>query len=773
MSTTSPSHRPAFLPMFLALAYVVLVISLELVQINAISETANRTIGVLVGDEETSGLTVARLTEGHPAEIAGIEVGDRLLRVDGQVVATYQEFMVVCDTFERGQSVPFVVERQGETLTLSVIPGVDPVWWIYWVSVFVVAACLTLGLLALYQKGWDLRARLVAAFSFLLAVELALPPGPMGDVRLQTLSYSLFLLVTGVQMAVELHLACVVPSRHRWIEGRPWLVPLFYVLGFGAGGLAWLTFLLERSPNATVSLPWTFDQTEGLLFNILMPVWALAVPVLLGASAFKYAQGLEKTQARLIFLGILPWTIYVMVGLALAWMNIPAPSWLDAIFPLVVLGFPASVAVSIYRFELFDIELVVRRSFFYTALTGAMIAFFYLAVGTLGLVSSKATGDNVLSIWTVSGAMFIVGLGFNILRTNLQRIIDRALFPEHQALRRRLAELASELPAQGNVTGMGQHLVQRLSDIYGLQAASLLLSDPKSGLFFTVASTNTQADKDLFSLSFLVKPDDPVMRKLAEVGHPVPASKMLSASPVWSRRLKALDAQLMVPLHSHSSLVGVLVLGRRQGRGRFSREDRDLLHLIGHQIATTFENIRLFESATFESLTGLRRRESILELLSTEIDRAKRYGRPLVVGMADLDFFKSVNDQFGHLAGDAVLKRVAEVLTSGLRSTDAVGRYGGEEFLLVFPETQLEGGASVAEKLRVLVERLSLPMDDGSFVDPKISIGLAELSNVDHDSEDLVRSLIENADRALYEAKASGRNQVKLYSLSGELSSSA
>ncbi|MEO1368147.1 MAG: sensor domain-containing diguanylate cyclase, partial [Acidobacteriota bacterium] len=209
--------------------------------------------------------------------------------------------------------------------------------------------------------------------------------------------------------------------------------------------------------------------------------------------------------------------------------------------------------------------------------------------------------------------------------------------------------------------------------------------------------------------------------------------------------------------------IGVLVLGRRSKGLHFRREEIEMLSLFAPQIATAFENIRLFESATYEGLTGLLRRESILDLLEREIDRASRHGRPLVVGMADLDFFKAVNDRFGHLAGDAVLKKVAEELSAGLRVTDAVGRYGGEEFLLVFPETNLEGGAQVAEKLRRRIEKLSLPLEDGGTVDPRVSIGLAELPRAGRRRAELSRFLIDAADRALYRAKEGGRNRVETH----------
>ena len=177
-------------------------------------------------------------------------------------------------------------------------------------------------------------------------------------------------------------------------------------------------------------------------------------------------------------------------------------------------------------------------------------------------------------------------------------------------------------------------------------------------------------------------------------------------------------------------------------------------------MATVFQNARLFESATYESLTGLLRREAILEALDKELDRARRYERPLTVGMADLDHFKEVNDRYGHLAGDGLLKRVAQVLTGGLRSSDAVGRYGGEEFLLVLPETELAGARVVADKLRRLVEEVRTPMEDGEEATVTISIGLASLDCSGLPAEPDARDLIRLADQALYRAKEEGRNRI-------------
>ena len=179
------------------------------------------------------------------------------------------------------------------------------------------------------------------------------------------------------------------------------------------------------------------------------------------------------------------------------------------------------------------------------------------------------------------------------------------------------------------------------------------------------------------------------------------------------------------------------------------------------QVATVFENARLFESATFEGLTGLYRREAVLDILDREWSRSVRYDRPLAIALADLDRFKTINDRQGHLVGDVVLQRVAAELKGQLRETDFIGRFGGEEFLLVLPETEIEGAALLAEKIRARIEELSIPLDDGGVLRVTISIGVASRREVQGDGHTRARPLLSAADGALYAAKHGGRNRVE------------
>lgn len=159
--------------------------------------------------------------------------------------------------------------------------------------------------------------------------------------------------------------------------------------------------------------------------------------------------------------------------------------------------------------------------------------------------------------------------------------------------------------------------------------------------------------------------------------------------------------------------------------------------------------------ARTDSLTGLLNRQHLMERLEEEMDRTFRYERPLSLMIIDLDHFKDVNDSHGHLVGDAVLKSAATMIVRTLRKTDFAGRYGGEEFCVVLPETGLKGATGLAERLRKSIEGSRHPLDDGTELTITCSIGVAEASCRN------IEETIAVADAALYLAKRSGRNRVE------------
>jgi len=186
---------------------------------------------------------------------------------------------------------------------------------------------------------------------------------------------------------------------------------------------------------------------------------------------------------------------------------------------------------------------------------------------------------------------------------------------------------------------------------------------------------------------------------------------------------------------------------------------RQLLYSLVHDVTRRVRLEREMERmATTDALTGADNRHQFFRRARVELARAKRYGHPLTVLMLDIDHFKSINDTFGHQAGDTVLKTLVNLAASTLREADLFGRMGGEEFAAILPETDVEHGQLAARRLRAALEGLEVRDEQGRLIQFTVSIGVAGLGPQDANLDGLLR----RADDALYRAKRLGRNRVEM-----------
>ena len=219
---------------------------------------------------------------------------------------------------------------------------------------------------------------------------------------------------------------------------------------------------------------------------------------------------------------------------------------------------------------------------------------------------------------------------------------------------------------------------------------------------------------------------------------------------------------ICLPLTSHASRLGVIYFYRTD-RDTFTSDEIDLLRTFSSLAAGAIEEARLrdhlAELARTDALTELANRREFDARLAGEHARAHRYGKPYAFMLLDIDRFKEVNDTYGHAAGDAVLKVLADIIRKQLRDADIPARYGGEEFAMILPE--ISGGAAkpVAERIRRTVAATPFRLPDGREIGITVSIGVSCYPNC----ADTPRGVVERADQALYVAKEAGRNRVVLY----------
>lgn len=246
--------------------------------------------------------------------------------------------------------------------------------------------------------------------------------------------------------------------------------------------------------------------------------------------------------------------------------------------------------------------------------------------------------------------------------------------------------------------------------------------------------------------------------------HSLPYRGVLQSSHVvFDERLRVprMPSMIVLPLMVHDAALGTLLLGSGNA-GAFSDEVQPLLEVLSRHVAVSLANARMMKRledlATTDGMTGLLNKRALTEAARSKLRAATRFGRPLSVVIADIDLFKRVNDGYGHDIGDEVIKGFADVLKGSKRETDAVGRFGGEEFVVVCEETDGAGAQLLAERIRQELECKVFATPQGELR-VTCSLGVATFPQAGADWERLFKA----ADEALYSSKQGGRNRVSVW----------
>ncbi len=219
-----------------------------------------------------------------------------------------------------------------------------------------------------------------------------------------------------------------------------------------------------------------------------------------------------------------------------------------------------------------------------------------------------------------------------------------------------------------------------------------------------------------------------------------------------------MQPKLIIPLRAKTVVNGIIVLADRIGEQEFQRQERDYVLNIAILAGIAVHNAFLYEITTTDMMTRLKLRHFFQSTLLEAKAESTINKQPLSLIMCDIDKFKPLNDTYGHLCGDQVLKEVANTILGSIRQTDVAARYGGEEFIIMLPNTDIETARSIAERIRKNTEKLTV-RHNGHTITTSMSLGVTSL----HQKKDLTtKVLIERADNALYMSKRSGRNRVSV-----------
>lgn len=334
--------------------------------------------------------------------------------------------------------------------------------------------------------------------------------------------------------------------------------------------------------------------------------------------------------------------------------------------------------------------------------------------------------------------------------------VEKRRVQELDALRATTADITKELAIETLI----QSILERATALLHATGGELGLVDPNGEKIHILVSHNMGENK----VGVVIKPGEGLMGHVAKT-HQI---EMIEDYQEWIGKMDIYEksnihAAIAAPLMIGNHFLGVIGIMNSDRKRKFTTSEKSLMNLFAQQASIAVQNAQQFEErkqqARMDLTTGIYNRRGLYELGVREVDRAQRFNRPLSAIMLDIDHFKLINDTYGHPVGDIVLKELAERLTANLRSIDILSRYGGEEFVILLPETSSDQAFEVAERLReVVVEKPFTP--DGLSIPITISQGVS----VTHGEGPDIRSLIKKADEAMYLSKRLGRNLVTVFS---------
>ena len=578
----------------------------------------------------------------------------------------------------------------------------------------------TLATLLLRTRSDDARARLFAVTATMVAATIVFyaVPYPASDGGEYTyLFFAAFIYM--LQPAVIVHMCGTIPERNELFRRMPWLLPLGYALSVAFA----LAFFMALVNAVRPFLPWHADlaSVDGFRLRVTVVLFALSGLCglgLLGYAAYREPTVLGRRQVLVVFVGLLPWTLNLLV-----WTRYPhvaTTSTGSLIGEITVLLPPIALFVSIAGYRLFEVSSALRRTLIYGGSIGLLLGIVVIAFEAMDTVGARVLGTGIpqsmISVLLLAGGM----LGQPLIGS-LAHSVDRRFFREREALRSLRRRLITSLAEQRTLEGVSNVFVQEMSNALARTPVTLYLADP-DGPYRARASTGMV----------------PVGAVLEEEG----------ARP-----------GITIPIRLKERAIGLVQI-LESDQWRLDASEVEVLEDISHQASAMLENVRLLDLASNDPLTRLPRRHIAEERLSLELLRSRRATRPFAVALADIDHFKNVNDTYGHKVGDRVLAEIAQTLAMHSRRIDVVARWGGEEFMLIFPETDAAGARLHAEKLRQSIEQLEIAVN-GAVVRPTISFGLCVNPAQWRESGEVIAYV----DAALYRAKAAGRNQVVVCSV--------
>ena len=361
--------------------------------------------------------------------------------------------------------------------------------------------------------------------------------------------------------------------------------------------------------------------------------------------------------------------------------------------------------------------------------------------------------------------MAMTDLVDEIRKLRLQIVAQTSEAANNESILRRSQQRELELLNADSLTNLLQAMTAGLADSFGLDVVGLVLCDPQHEMRHLLVGSGAQPD-ELDSVTFVdtmvgLTPLYASLRKTWLGPYSAADHQLILPS---SRRLKSVA---LLPLMRQNRLVGSINFGSSDV-GRFTRQHAtDFLNHLAAISAFCLENAlnreKLLRAGLTDVLTGWFNRRYLQSRMREEVILARRYHQRLVCLLLDIDHFKAINDNYGHLAGDIVLREVAYRVKGQIRGSDVAARFGGDELAVLLPHTDEAAGVQMAERIRNAVASTPISLGPHNAVTVTLSAGVAEDAPRRGSGEpDLeAEALLQEADAALYQAKSDGRDRVR------------
>jgi len=488
-------------------------------------------------------------------------------------------------------------------------------------------------------------------------------------------------------------------------------------------GIAWFTFYGE------------YSQTERTIFYIILGTFTVHLGVF-------YAAVREKFDIKLAYLSAI---IY------------------DLILIPMMIQHTGEFSSSFYLMYYLTISVAAYVLSFWFATTIALIATFSYLVSIFSDLQVQSIFDIAMRLGFIWAYYLAISYASDHLRRSEKRLLK--LF---DTLNQRTSELeksqtqletiyensrilASILDSESVVS----EVMKIMGEILGYHSFAIVFKDRTGKLFFRARSANGEN-------SFHPRPCPPegseLVRKIIELGEPACLKNIVTRfdyKPLSSNS----RSLMLVPLTSHSTTIGVLV-AESNDENRFHDRDIQMLSIVARSAALAFENAELHkrteELTINDELTDTFNYRYFVQKLQEEKRRAARYSSPLSLIMVDIDWFKKLNDSYGHEIGNVVLRRLSEIIKKCIRDVDVFCRYGGEEFVIILPQTPKVEANQIAERIRQQIERTVIDTGKPGKLKVTVSVGVTSYPENGKSQDDLLAV----ADQALYRAKGEGRNLV-------------